>query len=228
MSHSPDKILLPKEPLPQQPLISPKGARLVLCNNDTGYPGHTDPSSPGRGRWFDNIASTDTKTFLQSSNNISDYAPDPLGRLLWVWPAVVLMPEEYKLSVGGMSVTELRRQLEKYWGWGGIPGVAADDNYQDTWVPAWAPENTHDPFELLWHPDTGEEQKTSRLDPTIFSRWVNRECSKWLSYFIAKNHTFGVVHAWFSAFLGVTRESLGGIARFPTGDSGILHMKFRM
>ena len=48
------------------------------------------------------------------------------------------------------------------------------------------------------------------------------------SYFIAKNHTFGVVHAWFSAFLGVTRESLYWIARFPTRDSGILHMKSRM
>ena len=37
---------------------------------------------------------------------------------------------------------------------------------------------------------------------------MNRECTQWLSYFIAKNHTFGAVHAWFAAFLGVTRESL--------------------
>ena len=143
MSHSPDKILLPNEPLPQQPLTSPKGARLVLCNNDTGYPGHTDP---GRGRWFDNIANTDTKKFLQAGNNFVD---GPLRT--WVWPAVVLTPEEYKLHVGGMSVTKLRRQLEKYWGWGGIPGAAADDHYQDMWVPAWAPETTDDPYELLWH-----------------------------------------------------------------------------
>ena len=72
MPHSPNEILPPKEPLqrlPQQPLISPTGARLVLFNNNAGYPDHTDPSSPGRGRWVDNIASTDTKTFLQASNN---------------------------------------------------------------------------------------------------------------------------------------------------------------
>ena len=224
MSHSPDEMLPPKEPplqcLPQQPLISPTGARLVLRNDNTGYPGHTDPSSPGRGRWFDNIANTDTKSFLQAGNDFDD------PYLAWVWPAVVLTPEEYKLCVGGMSVTQLRRQLEKYWGRGGIPGAAADDDYQDMWVPAWAPENTDDPYELSW--DLIERNKKQKLDPTIFSCWVNRECSQWLSYFIAKNHTFGVVHAWFSAFLGVTRESLGGIARFPTGDSGILHMKFRM
>ena len=145
---------------------------------------------------------------------------------------MVLTPEEYKLRVGGMSVTELRSQLEKYWGRGGIPGAAADGDYHDMWVPAWAPENTDDPYEISWDPfdRIGEEQKitTTRLDPTIFSLWVNKECSQWLTYFIAKNHTLGVVHAWFSAFLGVTRESLFEIARFPTGDSGILHMKFRM
>ena len=226
MSHSPDGMHQPMEPLqrlPQQPLISPTGARLVLDNTNAGYLDCTDSSSPGRGRWFD-IASTDTKTFLQAGNNSDD------AYVAWLWPAVVLTPEEYKLRVGGMSVTELRSQLEKYWGWGGIPGAAADDAYQDMWVPAWAPENTDDPYELLWNPliDYEEEKKTTRLDPTIFSHWVNRECSQWLSYFIAKNHTFGVVHAWFSAFLGVTRESLCGIARFPTGDSGTLHMKFRM
>ena len=111
MSHSPDEMLPPKEPLqclPQQPLIHPTGARLVLDNNNAGYPDHTDPSSPGKGRWFHNIASTDTKTFLLAGNN---FVADPL--LTWVWPAVVLTPEEYKLRVGGMSVTDLRRQLEK-------------------------------------------------------------------------------------------------------------------
>ena len=41
-----------------------------------------------------------------------------------------------------------------------------------------------------------------RLDRSIFSRWVNGECAKWLGYFIANNHTLGVVHAWFAAFLG--------------------------
>ena len=233
MSHSPDEMLPPKEPLqrlPQQPLISPTGARLVLCNKNAGYPDHTDPSSPGRGRWFENIASTDTKTFLQPGTDYSDYLDDPERIRVWELPAVVLTPEEYKLRVGGMSVTELRRQLEKYWGRGGIPGTAADDDYQDTWVPAWAPENTDDPYELSW--DTldliKEKPKTTRLDPTIFSHWVNRECSQWLNYFVAKNHTFGVVHAWFSAFLGVTRECICQIARFPIGGSGILHLKFRM
>ena len=224
MSHSPNEMLPPNEPLqrlPQQPLINPTGARLVLRNNDTGYPGHTDP---GRGRWFDKIANTDTTTFLQAINDISDCAPDPSGWVLWVWPAVVLTPEEYKLRVGGMSVTELRSQLEKYWGRGGIPGAAADDDYQDMWVPAWAPENTDDPYDLSWDP----EEEPTRLDPTIFSHWVNGECSPWLSYFIAKNHTFGVVHAWFSAFLGVTRECIYDIARFLIGDSGTLHLKFRM
>ena len=231
MSHSPDKMHPPKEPLqrlPQQPLISLTGARLVVCNDNVGYPDHTDPSSPGRGRWVDNIANTDTKTFLQYSNGVADDPDDPLES--WVWPAVVLTPEEYKLRVGEMSFTELRSHLEKYWGWGGIPGAAVADDYQDMWVPAWAPKNTDDPYELSWDPfkNLEEELKTTRLDPIIFMHWVNRECSQWLSYFISKNHTFGVVHAWFSAFVGVTRESLYKIARFPTGDSGILHMKFRM
>ena len=233
MSDSPDEMLPPMEPLqrlPQQPLISPTGARLVLCNDDIGYPDHTDPSLPGMGRWFDNIASTDTKTFLQASNKFVNYPIYPAYPLSWVWPAVVLTPEEYTLRVGGMSVAELRSQLEKYWGRGGIPGAAVDDDYQDMWVPAWAPENTDDPYELSWdfRGMIDEGEKTTPLDPTIFSHWVNRECSKWLSYFIVKNHTFGVVHAWFSAFLGVTRESLYWMARFPTGDSGIQHLKFRM
>ena len=216
MSHFPDEMHPPKEPLqrlPQQPLISHTGARLVLCNSDTGYPGHTDP---GRGRWVNNIESEDTKTFLRLGN-----VPIPYDFLewRWTWPVVVLMPEEYKRRVGGMSVTELRRQLEKYWGRGGIPGAAADDDYQDMWVPAWAPENTHDPYDLLWDPRISfGTHKILRLDPKLFSRWVNRESSQWLGYFIAKNHTFGVVHAWFSAFLGVTRETLYWIARLSVGD----------
>ena len=216
MSHSPDEMRPPKEPLqrlPQQPLISPTGARLVLCNNDTGYPGYRDP---GRGRWVDNIESEDTKTFLCLGN-----FPIPYELIGWRWtlPAVVLTPEEYKLRVGGMSITELRSQLKKYWGRGGIPGTAADGDYQDTWVPAWAPETSDDPYELSWdYLSRDKKQKFPQLDPTIFSRWVNRECAQWLSYFIAKNHTLGVVHAWFSAFLGVTRESLRKIARMSTGD----------
>ena len=213
MSHPLDETL---QRLPQQPLISPTGARLVLCNNNAGYPDHTDPSFPGRGRWFDNIASIDIKTFFQTNHKFVDYA-DHWHPLSWIWPAVVLTSEEYKVRVGEMSVTELRRHLEKYWGWGGIPGAAADDDYQDTWVPAWAPENTDDPYDISWSPFMN--LKIPRLDPTIFSRWVNRECAQWLSYFIAKNHTFGVVHAWFSAFLGVTRECLYQIAKLSKGDS---------
>ena len=100
MSHSPAEMHSPKEPLqrlPQQPLISSTGARLVLRNDNAGYPDHTDPGSPGRGRWFNNIANTDTKTFLQAGNSFDD------PYLEWAWPAVVLTPEEYKLRVGGMS-----------------------------------------------------------------------------------------------------------------------------
>ena len=223
----------PLRHLPQQPLRSPTGARLVLCNADAGYPDHTHPSSPGRGRWFQNIESTDTKTFLRDVT----YFPEDLSPATWEWPAVVLTPEEYKMRVGGMSVTELRCQLERYWGrggipgatveggyqdtWvptriarvigryrgrGGIPGAAAGGGYQDMWVPAWAPYHSRDPYDLAWYPSRRRTQPPPRLDPAIFSRWVNRECTQWLGYFIAKNHTFGVVHAWFTAFLGVTRH----------------------
>ena len=235
MSHSPDEMLPPKEPLqrlPQQPLISPTGARLVLCNNDTGYPGHTDP---GRGRWVDNIESEDTKTFLRLGNVPIPY---DFRKWEWTWPAVVLTPEEYKLRVGGMPVTELRRQLEKYWGRGGIPGAAiADDDYQDMWVPAWAPETTDDPYVLSWDSlfkfkmeeiHRLDPTKFHRLDCTIFSRWVNRECAQWLSYFIEKNHTLGIVHAWFAAFLGVTRESLDSMVQLSWDDPATVHWKFRM
>ena len=234
MSYSPDEMHPPNEPLqrlPQQPLISPTGARLVLCNRDTGYPGHTDP---GRGRWVDNIESEDTKTFLRLGNFPIPY---DFEEWEWTWPAVVLTPEEYKLRVGGMSVTDLRRQLEKYWGQGGIPGAAADDDYQDMWVPAWAPETTDDPYVLSWdgyikfrmeRVHQLDPKTIHRLNPTIFSRWVNRECSQWLSYFIAKNHTLGVVHAWFAAFLGMTRYSLDSMVQLSTDDPATVHWKFRM
>ena len=71
-SSPPQRIDLPMEPLqclPQQPLKHPMGARLVLCNRDAGYPDRPDPSSPGRGQWFENIAGTDTKSFLQIGNH---------------------------------------------------------------------------------------------------------------------------------------------------------------
>ena len=59
---------------------------------------------------------------------------------------------------------------------------------------------------------------------------MNRECTQWLQYFIAKNHTFGVVHAWFAAFLGVTRQSLIAIvkSKLLADTKAISQLKFRM
>ena len=63
------------------------------------------------------------------------------------------------------------------------------------------------------------------------NRWVNGECAKWLSYFIAKNHTLGVVHAWLTAFSGVTSyynyEILRSLER-PSQGSAVTAIKFRM
>ena len=218
-----DTPMDPLQRLLQQPLESPTGARLVLKSSDAGYP---DTDSPRRGRWFDNIASTDTETFLRASN---------ADRSSWHWPAVVLTPEEYKLRVGRMSMPELRRQLEKYWGRGGIPGAPG---YQDTWVPAWAPDNTRNPYELTWISDM--LKAPALLDATMFSLWVNRECGQWLRFLIAENHTLGVVHAWFAAFMGVLRTCLGEVAESFTNmpqvhhpksqelTAAILRLKFRM
>ena len=215
----------PTEPLqclPKQTLKSPTGARLVLYNTDAGYPDRADPSSPGRGRWFDNIAGTDAMSFLQPATEYT--TTGQYGT--WQWPAVVLMSEEYSLRVGWMSVTELRSKLEEYWGRGGVPGAAADAGYQDMWVPAWSPLNHHDPYSLWWHIHKGFAPP---LDPVVFSRWVNGECAKWLSYFIAKNHTLGAVHAWFAAFLGVTREVLPSLANVLKDCMlAIPRLKFRM
>ena len=236
MSNSLIKLTLPMESLqrlPRQPLQRRTGARLVLCNSDAGYAVRAHPTSPGRGRWFGNIARKDTKTFLRDSNN-QNRGYSSLQRSVWRWPAVVLMPEECMLRVGGMSTTELQSQLEKYWGYGGIPGAAVEDTYHDMWVPAWASDNCQynddDPYNLAWI-----RSEAARLDPEIFSRWVNRECVKWLNYFISKNYTFGVVHAWFAAFLGVTRESLDDIATWFTNKArgqdlkaAIPCLKFRM
>ena len=198
----------PKEPLqrlPQQPLISPTGARLLLCNVDTGYPsiGH-----PERGKRVDNIG---TRTFGWY-NFLSQSLTSRLGRMPgWRWPAVVLIPEEYNLRVGEMSVTELRSKLEKYWGQGSISGATIEG------MPAQL-RNANDPYVVLWGVRSHSE---------TFRRWVNRECIQWLEYFIAKNHTFGVVHAWFAAFLGVTKESLTEIEEFMD-TKAILHLKFCM
>ena len=222
----------PLQRLPKQPLKSPTGARLVLCKSDAGYPDRADSSSPARGKWFDNIVGTDAKLFLQVGSDHTDYRkrhPE------WECPAVVLMPEEYNLRVGGMSVKELRSQLEEYWGRGGVPGAAVDDDYQDMWVPAWAPFGDQNPYNLSW---LGSLSSGPPIDPIVFSRWANGECAKWLGYFIGKNHTLGVVHAWFAAFLGVTRFSLSEIAGSLRGTSwvqdpesaaaAISHLKLRM
>ena len=250
----------PLQRLPQQPLTGPSGERLVLCSRDAGYPpstessssgrgkwygsiAPTESSSSGRGKWYSNIAHTDTTTFLQDGSD----AHMTLAQWRWRWPAVVLMPEEYSLRVGRMSVTTLRRQLEEYWGQGGIPGDGVENGYQDMWVPAWRPREHryqetwvpawvpfHDPYNLGWC--TTPRGSSPQLDRAMFSRWVDRECALWLGYFIAENHTLGAVHAWFAAFLGVTRQSLVEIANFfcdaaqvqEPQSKTISHLKFRM
>ena len=60
-------------------------------------------------------------------------------------------------------------------------------------------------------------QDGSRLNPGVLSHWGNRECTQWLSYFIAKNRTLSAFYAWYTAFIGVTRECLDylrGVSRF--------------
>ena len=214
-----DSTMKPLQCLPKQPLKSPTGARLVLYNDDTGYPHRADPSAPARGRWLDNIAATE-RPFPRNV----DPRTRTVGGVIWKWPAVVLTPEEYSMRVGGMSVVELRRKLEEFWGRGGVPGPDGGGDFQDMWVPAWAPREEYDQYGRLWYSD--ECDHFNHLD---CSHWANEECTKWLSYFIAKNHTLGVVHAWFAAFLGVTKVSL-----FEMEDldkfyiQHISHLKFRM
>ena len=89
-----DSPIEPLQHLPQQLLISPTGARLVLCNQDAGYPGS---GSPGRG--------VDTK-------NSSDIARlEARGHGL-------LVPEEYKLHVGGSYEANSRWYSRCYcWSW---------------------------------------------------------------------------------------------------------------
>ena len=111
-----DPQMEPLQCLPQQPLTSPKGARLVLCNDDAGYPRTTESSSSGMRIWCDNIAGTYTQTFLLAGTDTKtfllpgDQGTMSLPQWRWRWPAVVLLPEEYSLRVGGMSVTGLRNQ----------------------------------------------------------------------------------------------------------------------
>ena len=211
-----DSTMKPLQCLLKQPLKSPTGARLVLSNDDTGYPDRSGPSSPARGRWLDNIAATE-RTFRRIAND------SPFDDVAWKWPAVVLTLEEYSMCVGGMSVAELRRQLEEFWGRSGVPGPDIDNVFHGMWVPAWAPRTDYDPYVQSWH--SREREQFNSLD---FSFWANEECTKWLSYLIAKNHTLGVVHAWFAAFLGVTKDSLFEIEKFMSETQDISRLKFRM
>ena len=140
-----------------------------------------------------NIASQDAMKFLPNfRRDFLDY----YGRWNWNWnwPAVVLMPKECKQCVGGMSVTELRQQLEDYWGQGDILDVAIEEDSLDM-----AKINLN-----LGH--------SFKIDRAVFSHSVNKECTQWLSYLIAKNHTLGAVHAWFTAFVGVIKDSLFDLA----------------
>ena len=194
----------------------------MLGRLDFGYP---SKGSAGRGRWFDNIADTDAETLLRTINlpdddDDDDDDDDGGGGIKDFTSAVVLMPDEYNLRVGGMSLAVLRSQLEKYWGRGCVPGAAADGDYQDVWVHAWRQHNSQeDPYDF---------GTLGRLDRILFSHWVNRESAKWLGYFIANNHTFGAVHAWFAAFLAVIRGSLEAFPVLLTNMEVIPFLEFRM
>ena len=148
-------------------------------------------------RWLNNIASKSATEFLRASQDIGLF--DHNGT--WRWPAVVLTSEEYKLRVGEMSVTELRQQLENYWGQGGIMATAIGKGYPVGEVITGRLVNRNKRLGGGW-----------REWDLAFNYWVEKECTQWLSYFIAKNHTLGAVHAWFAAFLGITRESLDNLA----------------
>ena len=199
----------PLQCLPKQPLKSPTGARLVLYNDDTGYPDRADPSSPARGRWLDNIAATE-RPFPRRK----DPSTATGYEVTWKWPAVVLTPEEYSMCVAGMSVAELRRQLEEFWGRGVVPGPDSGDVFQDI---------CYDTYIRMWI-----YRKLDRINHLDFRLWANEECTKWLTYFIAKNHTLGVVHAWFAAFLGATKDSWLEREKFMSETQDISRLKFRM
>ena len=164
---------------------------------------HKNIRNPEKHSWFNNIASQDAMGFLRDTITGVDFF-DSDRRTQWKCPAVVLMPEEYKLRVGGMSVTELRQQLGNYWGQGGILGDAIEKGYSgmEMICGSWFTTRRR----------VGFVRNRWDLNRVEFSHWVNKECTQWLSYFIAKNHTLGAVHAWFAAFLGVTRESLPNLA----------------
>ena len=215
------------EPLqrqPKQPFKSLTGERLILAINDYGYPktAESNSNSLARGRWL-NIANTDAKTFFQE-----DYRPFYLYGG-WTWPAVVLAPEEYTLRVGGMSVVELRTKLEEYWGRCGM----------DMWMSRWeSPDDPKPRTQVVSYGNpkqkrvvTLPEHSPSSDTELLFNRWANGECAKWLGYFIAKNHTLGVVHAWLTAFSGITKyyqRHILGLLKRPSQGSTVAAIKFRM
>ena len=190
---------------------SESGARLVLYSH---YPiKRSDNFNLSKHLWFDKIASRNTVEFFQDI-----YRKDIMVGVIRGWPAVVLTPKECKLRVGGMSPTELRRKLADYWGQGD-PAVGA--GYQDMVPPSGTKRFTTDNLRVLSH-------------------WVNREYTQWLSYFIAKNHTLGAVHAWYAAFLHTARRSRHKLVESVTSitqshdpksrafKESINHIKFRM
>ena len=87
--------------------------------------------SPQDYRYSENIAKKNAAELLRAVNNGYDFLC--YGKI-WQWPAVELMLEECKLRVGGMSVTELRQQLENYWGQGGILGDGVKEGCKDMWA----------------------------------------------------------------------------------------------
>ena len=116
----------PLQCLPQPPLKGPRGERLVLRSSSHCFRNKQQQYS----FYNNNIASQDAMCFLRDINgHMVDFLDCVEYDMRWEWPAVVLMPEEYKLRVGGMSVTGLRQQLENYWGQGGILGAAVEAGY---------------------------------------------------------------------------------------------------
>ena len=182
---------------------SEPGARLVLCGH-----AHDDDFLRWRlvieRRLFKNTTDSafgpncSLSKHLWFDNIASRYTAEFLEDVndkdpgVWVlereWPAVVLNSEECKLRVGGMTLTELRQKLVDYWGQSD-GGVAVS---------------------------TMRRKQLTPDNHRVLSYWVDRECAQWLNYFIARNHTFGAVHAWYAAFLGITKRSLDNLAESVT------------
>ena len=244
---SPTSPTKPMEPLQRQPkqlFKSPTGERLILAINDYGYPETADSNSNSnslaRGRWL-NIANTDAKTLFRK-----DYYPF-YSHENWTWPAVVLAPEEYALRVGGMSVVELRTKLEEYWGPCGMdmwmsrwesPDYRKPDARVVSWMSRWELPADRKPDTVVVSYGNPKQKRVFTLpkhspssDTVLFNRWANGECVKWLGYFIAKNHTLGAVHAWLTAFSGITKyyqDYILELLKRPSQGSAVAGIKFRM